>query len=169
VRKQSAVAGCDSQDVKEIRRDSATEDGLNIFFSARAKILESVCGEVVKDVCACAQVSCVGRRDESGVVTVVDAAILPNTNKSIQAVEVVRMQEKRTHHAKDRGIGAKAQCECQNANGGEARALSQRAESVAQVVRETLYNIDFPLVAAFFLVAFHSPEFPIGRLQSLLA
>jgi len=50
-------------------------------------------------------------------------------------------QQDGVHHAEDRGVGTDTQGERDDSDSGEARPLSQHAESVANVLKPTLHEV----------------------------
>ena len=76
----------------------------------------------------------------------------------------IRVRERFEQHAvddaEDRRVGADAQAEGDDRDGGEARALAKRSRAVFQVLHEVLEPAHTARVTCFFLVLFHGSKVP---------
>src|SRR5262245_8773506 len=69
-----------------------------------------------------------------------------------------RLEENAANDTEDRGVGANAERQCEHDDGGEGRAVPERANRESHVGRELLEPTRPALIARLFLVVFDATE-----------
>jgi len=75
----------------------------------------------------------------------------------------------RVQHAEDGGVGADAESERENSNGGEARGLAEHAESEAEILHKSFEKLRAAGVAAVLFLLFEPAGFESSAVNSFFA